>query len=130
MKEQLYTIPLNDAVNAGDECPFCFVERSLEQDSLDFVLGSCASYMESDVRELTDAQGFCREHFKKMFDYGNTLGNGWILKTHFMKTRAELDNEIKRFHPGRLSLADKLKGRTASNNIVNWVRAREASCYV
>ena len=130
MKEQLYTIPLNDAVNAGDECPFCFVERSLEQDSLDFVLGSCASYMESDVRALTDAQGFCREHFNKMFDYGNTLGNGWILKTHFMKTRNDLDNEIKRFRPGKVSLADKLKGKTASNSIVNWVRAREESCYV
>ena len=130
MKEQLYTIPLNDAVNAGDECPFCFVERSLEQDSLDFVLGSCASYMESDVRALTDAQGFCREHFKKMFDYGNTLGNGWILKTHFMKTRNDLNNEIKRFRPGKLSLADKLKGKTASNSIVDWVRSREDSCYV
>ena len=130
MKEQLYTIPLNDAVNAGDECPFCFVERSLEQDSLDCVLGSCASDMESEVRALTDAQGFCREHFKKMFDYGNTLGNGWILKTHFMKTRNDLDNEIKRFRPGKLSLADKLKGKTASNNIVNWVRSREESCYV
>ena len=130
MKEQLYTIPLNDAVNAGDECPFCFVERSLEQDSLDFVLGSCASYMESDVRALTDAQGFCREHFKKMFDYGNTLGNGWILKTHFMKTRNDLNNEIKRFRPGKVSLADKLKGKTASNSIVDWVRSREDSCYV
>ena len=123
---------LQDYIPLGplDECPFCFVERSLEQDSLDFVLGSCASYMESDVRALTDAQGFCREHFKKMFDYGNTLGNGWILKTHFMKTRNDLDNEIKRFRPGKLSLADKLKGKTASNNIVNWVRSREESCYV
>ena len=31
MKEQLYTIPLTDAFQAGDECPFCFVQRSLEQ---------------------------------------------------------------------------------------------------
>ena len=37
MKEKLYTIPLNDAVNASDECPFCFIERELEQNSLDFV---------------------------------------------------------------------------------------------
>ena len=43
MKEKLYTIPLNDAVNEGDECPFCVIERKLEQDMLDFVLGSCAS---------------------------------------------------------------------------------------
>ena len=54
MKEQLYTIPLNDAVNAGDECPFCFIERSVEQDLLDFVLGSGSSYMEADIREMTD----------------------------------------------------------------------------
>ena len=73
MKEQLYTIPLNDAVNAQDECPFCFIHRSIEQDLLDFVLGSGSSYMEADIREQTDKAGFCRYHFQKMFDYGNTL---------------------------------------------------------
>ena len=46
MKEQLYTIPLNDAINAADECPFCFIERDVEQDLLDFVLGSGSSNME------------------------------------------------------------------------------------
>ena len=54
MKEKLYTIPLNDAVAAEDECPFCFIERAVEQDIMDFVLGSGSSYMESDVREATD----------------------------------------------------------------------------
>ena len=38
MKEKLYTIPLNDAVNAGDECPFCYIERNVEQDLMDFAL--------------------------------------------------------------------------------------------
>ena len=70
MKETLYTIPLNDAVAADDECPFCFIEREVEQNLLDFVLGSGSSYMESDVRAATDAAGFCREHFHKMFEYG------------------------------------------------------------
>lgn len=46
MKEKLYTIPLNDAVNAGDECPFCYIERNVEQDLMDFVLGSAASYQD------------------------------------------------------------------------------------
>ncbi len=130
MKEQLYTIPLNDAVNAGDECPFCYIERAVEQDSLDFALGSCASYMESDVREVTDKKGFCREHFKKMFDYGNTLGNGWILKTHYMKIRSEFADVAGKFSPGKLSLADKLKGRTAANSLVSWVQKKEDSCYI
>ena len=56
MKEQLYTIPLNDAVDAKDECPFCFIDRSVEQDLIDFVLGSSASYMEADVRESNNGQ--------------------------------------------------------------------------
>ena len=61
MKEQLYTIPLNDAFSANDECPFCFIERKLEQDVLDFTLGSSSSYMESDIREQTDKAGFLYE---------------------------------------------------------------------
>lgn len=65
MKEQLYTIPLNDAMNAQDECPFCFIERNVEQDLLDFVLGSGSSYMESDVREQTDKAGFAGTTSKK-----------------------------------------------------------------
>ena len=68
MREKLYTIPLNDAVQAMEECPFCFLERKLEQDLIDFVLGSSASYMESDTRDMTDQAGFCRSHFKKMYD--------------------------------------------------------------
>ncbi|MCM1025364.1 MAG: DUF6062 family protein [Roseburia sp.] len=131
MKEQLYTIPLNDAVNAGDECPFCYIERSIEQDLLDFVLGSSASYMEADVREITDKAGFCRAHFQKMFDYGNTLGNAWILKTHYLRMIGEMKKEFSGFKPQRLSLKDKLKKSVDSGNAIGvWVREKEASCYI
>lgn len=90
MKEKLYTIPLMDAFKAEDECPFCFVERQLEQHAMDFVLGAGASYMEDDVRAETDKMGFCRTHYKKMYDYGNRLGTGLILKTHFQYKTKEL----------------------------------------
>ena len=130
MKEQLYTIPLNDAVNAGDECPFCFIERNVEQDLLDYVLGSGSSYMEADMRAITDSEGFCRDHFKKMFTYGNTLGNGWILKTHYMNIRREMDKEFKSFRPGKVSLMNKLKKAPSSNSLVNWARETEKSCYI
>ena len=94
MKEKLYTIPLNDAVNEQDECPFCFIERKLEQDMIDFVIGNSSSYMESDIRDQTDAAGFCREHMKKMFRYGNSLGNSLILKTHYQKLRKEMQQKF------------------------------------
>ncbi|MBE5884070.1 MAG: hypothetical protein E7291_06600 [Lachnospiraceae bacterium] len=131
MKEQLYTIPLNDAVNAQDECPFCFIERSVEQDLLDFVLGSGSSYMEADIREMTDKAGFCRSHFQKMFDYGNTLGNAWILKTHYMKMIGEMQKEFAGFKPGKTSLKDKFKKTAESGNAIGmWVRQKEQSCYI
>lgn len=131
MKEQLYTIPLNDAVDALDECPFCFIERSVEQDLIDFALGSGSSYMESDVREATDKSGFCRTHFKKMFDYGNTLGNAWILKTHYQKVIGEMKQQFKSFSPGKTSLMNKLKKNTESDNPIGvWIQEKEKSCYI
>ena len=131
MKEQLYTIPLNDAIDANDECPFCFIERSIEHDLLDFVLGSSASYMEADIREMTDKAGFCRPHFQKMFDYGNTLGNAWILKTHYQRMIREMNAEFKSFRPGKTSLKDKFRKSTESGNaIASWVRRKEDSCYI
>ena len=110
MKEKLYTLELMDAVKAGDECMFCWLERKLEQENLEFVLGS--SYMEGDIRGQTSETGFCRYHTKKMFDYGNTLGNAWILKSRLEYVNRELKQKgphsvegksgglLGRFHKG------------------------------
>jgi len=131
MKEKLYTIPLNDAVNANDECPFCFLERKLEQDLMDFVLGGGSSYMESDVRAATDKAGFCRTHFKKMFDYGNTLGNAWILKTHYSKTMEEMKKQFRGHAPVKMGFFEKKKnGEERKNSIGRWSADRDNTCYI
>lgn len=131
MKEQLYTIPLNDAVNANDECPFCFIERRIEQDTMDFVLGNASSYMESDIRDMTDKEGFCRPHFKRMFDYGNTLGNAWILKTHYKRMLREMHGQFAAFSPGKSSIKDLFrKSAPSGNGIAAWVADKENSCYI
>lgn len=131
MKEQLYTIPLNDAINAQDECPFCYIERNVEQDLLDYVLGSGSSYMEADMREKTDIAGFCRTHFQKMFDYGNTLGNAWILKTHYMRMIKEMEQEFQSFRPSKTSLKDKFRKNVQSGNTIGmWIAQKEQSCYI
>lgn len=131
MKEKLYTIPLNDAVNANDECPFCFLERKLEQDLMDFVLGGGSSYMESDVRAATDKAGFCRTHFKKMFDYGNTLGNAWILKTHYSKTIEEMKKQFRGHAPVKMGFFEKKKnGEERKNSIGRWSADRNNTCYI
>ena len=74
MKEKLYEIPMNDAIDANDECPFCYLEQKGEEELMDFVLGSCASYMESDTREKTDRAGFCRIHQRRMLNMAMHLG--------------------------------------------------------
>ena len=132
MKEKLYNIPINDAVNQGDECPFCYIERSIEQDMLDFVLGSGSSYMESDVREKTDNAGFCRDHFRKMFVYGNTLGNVWIMKTHMKKSIDDANKAFNSYKPSSNGLGAMLKKSDAKkvNSVTEWVRERENSCYI
>lgn len=135
MKEKIYTIPLMDAFRAKDECPFCFIERQLEQHTLNFVLGSGASYMEDDVRAETDAKGFCRTHYKKMYDYGNRLGCGLILKTHFQKLNQELEHEINAFTPSHTSLVNRIKkpktsGTEAKTSLGQWAFAKKESCYV
>ena len=130
MKEKLYTIPLNDAVNANDECPFCFIERKLEQDMLDFVLGAGSSYMEADIRDMTDKEGFCRAHFKAMYTYGNTLGNGWILKTHYMRTLEAMKKEFGAYKPVKMGFKDRVSGNSAGNNVSEWIAKREGNCYI
>ena len=131
MKEKLYTIPLNDAVNAADECHFCYIERNVEQDLLDYCLGSAASYMEADTRAVTDKYGFCREHIRKMYDYGNTLGNGWILKTHYRKIINEMTAQFKCYSPSKISFKEKFQKPDAlKNSVARWVKEKDESCYI
>lgn len=99
MKEQLHTIPISDAMANAGECPFCYIEQKTEEHMMDFILGHGASYMEADIRDMTDREGFCRAHFKKMFDYGNSLGNAWILKTLMKRHEEEMDHVWKTFRP-------------------------------
>lgn len=126
MKEKLYTIPLNDAIAADDECALCNVERSLEQDAIDFAVGPGASYMESDIREKTDATGFCRHHFQMMYEYGNSLGNALILKTHMKKTIVELKREMKGYKPGKYGLL----GKKEESGLERYLGDFQQKCFV
>lgn len=129
MKEKLYTIEITDALKAGDECAFCYLERKLEQNTLSFVLGS--SYMESDVRGQTDKQGFCRAHTKMMFQYGNQLGNAWILKTRFQYMNQELVKQMEGYSAPKASLFGRMKKTEESaSSLSRWMHSQEGSCYV
>ena len=137
MKETLYTIPLTDAFMADDECPMCFIERKLEQDSIEFILGS--AYMESDIREETDKYGFCKDHLKKMYDYGNALGNALILKTHYKKFVKDMEKILDSPNsciPRKYSFIDHFKkphssaSRPLENPVASWIKKNNNTCYL
>lgn len=137
MKEQIHTIPINDAMANAGECPFCYIEKRAEERLLDFTLGAGASYMEADIREKTDTAGFCRAHYKKLFAYGNALGNAWMLKTHYRRLNDEMAAEFKSFKPGKADKKPKLFGgvknseaKEPSNPIAAWCKRKEATCFV
>lgn len=96
MKEQIYTIPVNDGFDADGECPFCTMYDKLERDALDYTLGP--SYMEQDVRDITNEKGFCREHYRMMYGAQNRLGLALMVSTHMaalQKKTEELIDEVK-----------------------------------
>lgn len=130
MKERIHTIPVNEAFLSGDECPFCYLERQVEQRVIKYTLGSGASYMEPEVRGETDRQGFCGAHLKKMYDFGNTLGNALILQTYFVGLFEEMEQEMDRFRsPGKRGLFGR-KGEEGESTLVQWMRKRQSTCYV
>jgi len=136
MKEALYKIPLIDAFRSEDECPFCIIERDLENKALDFVVGS-DSYMQSDIRDETDKTGFCRDHLKKMYEFGNAQGNGLILNTHYKKMLDALKKALSEYKPAKASLKEKLPFARGSfdfdhpqDPIAIFCASRDHSCYI
>lgn len=129
MKEQIDTIPVNEAFEAGDECPFCRLERQAERKAIRYTLGPGASYMEPDVRAVTDSLGFCRQHYKKMYDYGNSLGNALVLQTYYVGLQKELDAQLAGFQlPSPKGLFSKKAEKSLP--LVRWAREKNSTCFL
>ena len=130
MKEMLHTIPVNEAFDSGDECPFCYLERKAEQSAIRYAAGPGASYMEPDVRLETARRGFCREHSKKLYDYGNTLGAALMLQTHFECLQEDFRKERENFLlPEKKGLFPRKK-KAAEDALWKRLAEKVSSCYI
>lgn len=131
MKEKIQTIPVNEGFDALDECPFCFMEREVERRTIRYVLGAGASYMEPDVRAATDRAGFCRGHYKKMFDYGNPLGSALMMQTCLNGLMLEFEEQEKGYvPPAKKPLFGKRRPEPRENSMARWARMKQDSCYL
>lgn len=123
MKEQLYTIPVNDAFEKECECPLCQMYDELEKESIDFMLGP--SYMEDDIRMATDKTGFCAKHIKQLYDGQNRLGIALMLHTHMKHTVSRIEKLQKKSAAAKKSLFKK-----EISPITDYINNIESSCYV
>lgn len=127
MKQVIDTAPVIQAYESGDECPFCYLERWAEQRAINYVAGPGASYMEPEVRAITDSEGFCGMHLKKLYDFGNALGNGLMMQTHLIDLSRQLEKELDQFTvPAKRGVFKK--GEEAS--FLHYLQKRNHSCYL
>ena len=130
MREKIDTIPINDAFDSGDECPFCWLERQAEQRAVKYTIGPGASYMEPEIRAITDREGFCRHHLKMMHDYGNALGCALILQTYYTGIMRRLETELKDYElPPKRSILRK-KQPVQESSLLTWMQEKQSSCFV
>lgn len=88
MKEQIYTIPINEAFDEICECPLCVIEKRLEKEAIEYELGP--SMMEPDHREESNEKGYCRRHLEMMLESSNKLSLALILDTHINEVRNKI----------------------------------------
>lgn len=123
MKEQLYTIPVSEALEKDCECPVCAMRRELEKASLEYTLGP--SYMEDDVRMVTDKTGFCATHAKELYRQQNRLGLALILKTHMDRTI----KDVERLSKGPV-MGGGLFKKKSDAPVVEYMKKLNGSCFV
>ena len=123
MKEQLYTIPVNDAFAKDSECPICEMFKELEKNAVEFTMGP--SYMEDDIREVTDKVGFCTEHVKKLLKMENKLGISLVLHSHMVKT----NKDIKKLAESNTKGSTLFKKKDISS-LTDYLNTLNSSCFV
>jgi len=75
MKEKIYTIPVTDAFNTDCECPMCVLEKKLEDENIEYVLGPFL--MEPEGRMETNENGFLQKAFRTSVQHpGKPFGFG------------------------------------------------------
>lgn len=124
MKEQLYTIPVNEAFETDCECPLCKMKSELEHNAIEYTLGP--SYMEDDNRAMTDETGFCEKHIQLLYQEKNRLGLALILSTHMQKTTRDLEEYAKEGLTGKTLF----KKGTQHTKVGNYTKHLKDNCFI
>ena len=158
MRDINYTVPIFEGFAEDAECPFCSIYYKIESDVFDYVLGT--SYMEDDVRMLTNEKGFCKAHYELLLTSSNRLGVALITHTHTEKINKDIspllnkikiaitksnkkkngmneneenikkENEKKEDDKSKRGIFKRSNKNDASNNLINYLDTVLNSCFM
>jgi len=123
MKEKIYTIPINDAVDAGAFCPFCLMYKRLEESAVSYAVGP--AMMEPDFRQLTNEKGFCKKHMQQLHAESKALALALVLDTHLERVSGTLETDLKREKKGIIK-----KGSASKAEFVKLLEKVNSSCVI
>lgn len=123
MKEKIYTIPINEALDSDDFCPFCHMHRQLEDDAVRYTVGP--AMMEPDFRAVTNENGFCQKHMRALHAESKALPLALVMDSHLSRVEDLLSfNTV----PDKKSLFKKFK--TPKESFVSALAKLSESCAV
>ncbi len=98
MRVDITSIPVSEVFEPRDGCPVCRMRNTLDKRVVDYIMG--AAMMESDVRQQTNALGFCYDHFEMMINKRNRLGLALILESHLAEVEKNVFPKKRIFKAG------------------------------
>ena len=119
MRESILTIPVNEVFEPREGCPICAMRNTVEQHISEYIMG--AAMMEPDVRQETNALGFCHTHFNSLLRQNNRLSLGLMLETHLAEKEKEIFSGGLPFAKGsKAKKAEKLSESCFVCEKVDW----------
>jgi hypothetical protein len=116
---------VHDAYAEGGECPVCSLLEKAEETLLRSFQHS--RVMEPNVRTQTNKEGFCADHYRKLYQRENKLGLALVLHTHLQEKLPELRAGFQEIVAGVRS------GRKAQERVqkaVSSLKALHESCFI
>lgn len=123
MKEKIYTIPINEAIEQDSFCPFCHLHRSLEEDAVRYTVGP--AMMEPDFRIITNEKGFCRKHMRDLHAESKALPLSLVIDTHLDTIESIFNTDLK---PSKKSLFKKAQNN--KDSFISELSKLSSSCAV
>ena len=112
MREDICSIPINEAFGPKQGCPFCRIRDAAEERMALYITG--AAMMQPDVRQETNRLGFCPRHFDQVLQKGSRLSVALILESLLAQVAEEAFPQ----------------GRGASKKAQAAAAARQETCFI